>query len=130
MVNNYYKSGEATKAKNRLVDPTVACDSFCIKYVGGTIDPGKFYLSGNYMYGYDEVTNDNWKGATTNDNSVKATTRWTDGLTKLEKEQTAKEAFETVLAKAGCSLRMVNAPFGSFFASIVARFLQNEKGID
>lgn len=105
MVNNYYKSGEATKAKSRLVDPTVSCADFCIKYVGGTLEPGKFFLSGNYMFGYDEVTKDNWKGATTSDNSVKATTRWTDGLTTLEKEQTAEEAFETVLAKAGCSLK-------------------------
>jgi len=103
MVNNYYKSGEATKAKSRLVDPTVSCADFCIKYVGGTLEPGKFFLSGNYMFGYDEVTKDNWKGATTSDNSVKATTRWTDGLTTLENEQTAEEAFETVLAKAGCS---------------------------
>ena len=104
MVNNYYKSGEASKAKNRLVDPTVACDSFCVKYVGGSIDPGKFYLSGNYMYGYEEVTKDNWKGTTTDDNSVKAITRWIDGLTIMTNEQTAEEAFETVLTKAGCSL--------------------------
>ena len=105
MVNNYYKAGEATGPKSRLVNPTTECADFCIKHVGGAMNPGKFFLSGNYMFGYDEVTKDNWKGSTTNDNSVKATTRWTDGLTTLEKEQTAEEAFETVLAKAGCSLK-------------------------
>ena len=103
MVNNYYKAGEATGPKSRLVNPTTECADFCVKYIGGTVEPGKFFLSGNYMFGYDEVTKDNWKGSTTNDKSVKATTRWTDGLTVLEKEQTAEEAFETVLAKAGCS---------------------------
>jgi hypothetical protein len=36
--------------------------------------------------------------------AVKASTRWTDGLTSLENEQTAEAAYETVLAKAGCSL--------------------------
>lgn len=105
MVNNYYKAGQATGPKDRLVNPTTKCEDFCIKHVGGELVPGKFFLSGNYMFGYEEVTKDNWKGATTNDNSVKATTRWTDGLTTLEKEQTAEEAFETVLAKAGCSLK-------------------------
>ena len=105
MVNNYYKAGEATGPKSRLVNPTTKCDDNCIKHVGGELVPGKFFLSGNYMFGYEEVTKDNWKGSTTDDQSVKATARWTDGLNALEKEQTAEEAFETVLAKAGCSFK-------------------------
>ena len=56
------------------------------------------------MYGSADVTNDNWKGSTQTGSNVKATSRWTDGLTALSNEQTAEEAFETVLAKAGCSL--------------------------
>lgn len=102
MVNNYYKYGPATgkSRKNRLVDPTVSC-SYCSD--GHTLIPGKFYLSGNYMYGDADVTADNWKGSTQNGSNVKATARWTSGLTALEHEQTAEQAYETVLNKAGCS---------------------------
>ena len=101
MVNNYYKYGPATKKKTRLVDPTVSC-SYCSD--GHTLIPGKFFLSGNYMFGSDAVTSDNWEGSTVKTDAVKATARWTDGLTSITNEQTAEEAFETVLAKAGCSL--------------------------
>lgn len=104
MVNNYYKYGPATSARNRLVDPTVSCNDYCIKEVGGTLVPGKFWLAGNYMYGYADVTADNWKGSTQTGNNVKADARWTDGLTMMEHEQSAEDAFETVLSKAGCSL--------------------------
>lgn len=101
MVNNYYKYGPATSKKNRLVDPTVSC-SFCSN--GHSLIPGKFWLEGNYMFNDPTVTADNWKGSTQTSSSVRATERWTEGLTRLTKEQSAEEAFETVLAKAGCSL--------------------------
>lgn len=101
MVNNYYKYGPATSKKNRLVDPTISC-SYCSD--GHTLIPGKFWLAGNYMYGYTEVTNDNWKGSTVKTSDVKASARWTEGLTALTVEQSAEEAYETVLTKAGCSL--------------------------
>ena len=102
MVNNYYKYGPATSHRNRLVDPTDSC-SYCSDG-GHTVIPGKFWLSGNYMYGDANVTSDNWNGSTQKGSNVKATARWTEGLTALEKEQTAEEAYETVLTKAGCSL--------------------------
>ncbi len=103
MVNNYYKHGPATplSRQSRLVDPTVSC-SYCSD--GHTLIPGKFWLAGNYMFGSSEVTNDNWKGSTVNTSAVKATARWTEGLTALVNEQSAEEAYETVLDKAGCSL--------------------------
>lgn len=103
MVNNYYKYGPSTGSnkKNRLVDPTVSCSS-CSD--GHTLIPGKFWLSGNYMFGDANVTADNWKGSTQTGNNVKASARWTDGLTMLKNEQTAEEAYTTVLDKAGCSL--------------------------
>lgn len=105
MVNNYYKYGPATGRKYRLVDPTVECADHCGKSPGGTVEPGKFFLSGNYMFGSSDVTSDNWLGSTVNTDAVKAETRWTDGLTALKKEQSAEDAYETVLAKAGCSLQ-------------------------
>ena len=102
MVANYYKPGPATSKKTRLLDPTVSCP-YCSEI--GTLIPAKFYLNGNYMYGSESVTNDNWQGATVKTDNVKAKNRWTTGLTALTTEQTAEQAFETVLAKAGCSLR-------------------------
>lgn len=101
MINNYYKYGPATSKKNRLVDPTTSC-SYCSD--GHTLIPGKFWLEGNYMYGYSDVTADNWKGSTVNTSAVKASARWTDKLTMLSHEESAEQAYETVLAKAGCSL--------------------------
>lgn len=101
MVANYYKPGPATSKKTRLLDPTVSC-GYCSEM--GTLVPGKFYLQGNYMFGSEHVTKDNWFGSTVQTDQVKALERWTDGLTSLAVEQTAEEAFETVLTKAGCSL--------------------------
>lgn len=103
MVNNYYKYGPATSSgkQSRLVDPTIRCE-YCSN--GHTLIPGKFFLSGNYMYGSDAVTADNWQGSTQRGTNVKATKRWTDGLTRMVREQSAGDAFETVLTKAGCSL--------------------------
>ena len=108
-VNNYYKPGPATKSgvKARLLNPTTKCGN-CADHPGGTVEPGKFYLIGNYMSGSTEVTADNWKGVHPDESSklaqCKASARWTNGLTALKNEQTAEEAYETVLAKAGCSL--------------------------
>lgn len=101
MVNNYYKYGPATSKKTRLLDPTIRCE-YCSEM--GTLIPGKFYLQGNYMYGSDEITTDNWKGSTVQTDEVKALSRWTNELTLLQNEQSAQDAFETVLGKAGCSL--------------------------
>lgn len=108
-VNNYYKPGPTTNAgvKTRLLNPTTKC-SYCTNACGGSVQPGKFYLTGNYMVGSTEVSSDNWQGVFPDESSkksqCKADIRWTDGMTALLNEQTAEEAYETVLAKAGCSL--------------------------
>ena len=109
-VANYYKPGPSTKSgvKARLLNPTTKCADNCGKSPGGTVEPGKFYLVGNIMHGSDEVTADNWKGVNPDESGkleqCKATSRWTNGMTALSNEQSAQEAYETVLAKAGCSL--------------------------
>lgn len=104
-VNNYYKYGPATPSNKRyrLLDITTGCSN-CTKSLGGQVEPGKFYLVGNYVHGSEAVTADNWQGATVKTDAVKALTRWTEGLTALKNEQSAIDAYETVLAKAGCSL--------------------------
>lgn len=107
-VNNYYKPGPATNSgvKTRLVGPTTRCSN-CVSKLGGTVEPGKFYIARNIMDGSTDVTNNNWNGVFPDEASkkdlCKAATRWTDGLTPLKNEQRADEAYETVLAKAGCS---------------------------
>lgn len=104
MINNYYKPGPATRHKTRLLDPTITCN-YCSSIVPGEPPvPGKFFLSGNYMAGSETVTADNWLGSTVSTDAVRADARWTDGLTALTTEETAQQAYETVLAKAGCSL--------------------------
>ena len=109
-VNNYYKPGPSTKSgvKTRLVDPTTSCSN-CVEgskvlEKGGSVVPPKIYLVGNTMYGSSEVTADNWKGSTRSKSVAGVDTRWTDGLVALSQEQSAEAAYETVLAKAGCSL--------------------------
>ena len=108
MVNNYYKYGPATSKKERIVNPTTKC-SYCTSSCGGSVEPGKFYVAGNYVDGSTKVTADNWDGGVNPDDAsklsqCKAASRWTEGLTVMTAEQSAEEAYETVLAKAGCSL--------------------------
>lgn len=104
-VNNYYKPGPSTKSvvKTRLVDPWKSCDN-CTASPGGTVEPPKIYLVGNTMTSSADVTNDNWKGSTISKSVAGTNSRWTEGLTALTNEQSATEAFENVLTKAGCSL--------------------------
>lgn len=104
IVGNYYKPGPATSSskRERLLDPTIRCSN-CSKL--GTLIPGKFFMQGNYMSGSDKVTADNWSGSTVQTDEVRTDTRWTHGMTSISHEETAQEAFETVLEKSGCSLR-------------------------
>lgn len=106
MVNNYYRYSDATssKVRSRIVDPWTSCQN-CIDACGGKVVPPVIYLSGNYMYGSQEVTDDNWKGSSQKKSVAGTDKRWADGLTALTNEQTAEAALETVLAKAGCSLK-------------------------
>lgn len=99
-VNNYYKPGPATQNASRIVEPWTSCSN-CSPL--GSVIPPKIYLAGNYMYGSSTVTDDNWKGSSVKTEAVKAASRWTSGLTTLSNEQTAEQAYEAVLAKAGCS---------------------------
>ena len=104
-VNNYFKPGPSTKSsvKTRLVDPWTSCDNCIHKYEGSVVAP-KIYLTGNTMAGSAEVTADNWKGSTKTQSVAGVSTRWTAGMTPLVNEQTADQAYETVLDKVGCSL--------------------------
>ena len=105
-IANYYKPGPATKSsvKARLLNPWTKCSN-----CGASVTPGKFYVVENIMAGSDAVTSDNWKGVHMQDgedskkDQCRSDKRFTLS-TPMTSEQTAQEAYETVLAKAGCSL--------------------------
>ncbi|MFI1773677.1 pectate lyase family protein [Thalassobellus citreus] len=112
VVANYYKPGPATKP-GKMTHQIAAPWSR-----NGDSDYGKWYIAENEMVGSEAVTNDNWKGVVPaltaikgvqehNPNNLKAI----PGL-KLNKpwpamaikQQTAKEAYNSILEHVGASL--------------------------
>jgi len=93
-INNYYKHGPATseKVRHRI---------FIQK------DPrGKMHAAGNFVWGYPKISADNWNGGIDFDGEASESTLRVAGpyVVAPVKTQSAEEAFELVLAKAGCSL--------------------------
>lgn len=105
-VANYYKPGPATNSdvRTRLLNPWTKCGN-----CESSVTPGKFYVTGNTMASSAAVTADNWSGVFMQKNEdskkeqCKSTTRF-KLTTPMSKEETAAQAYETVLTKAGCSL--------------------------
>ncbi|MGK9476081.1 T9SS type A sorting domain-containing protein [Melioribacter sp. OK-6-Me] len=97
---NYYKAGPATNSDKvyRIVNPTTD---------GGTnTGYGKFYVADNFVFGYPDVTVDNWtkgvQGITSELKSqIKAATPFPIAEVTV---QSAEEAFELVLQNAGATL--------------------------
>jgi pectate lyase len=101
LINNYYKAGPSTnsKVKYQLLNPYKKEPS---------IPFGKFYVDGNFVEGSPEVSKQNWLGVLMNEGTE------TDKQgAKLDKPfaaiavtmQTAPEAFQRVMEKAGASFR-------------------------
>ncbi len=100
-VNNYYKYGPNTPSNRRaiILQP--------YKQAAPVLPYGKFYLTGNYVDGYPNVTNNNWSGVNMNGGSVSDTI-----LSKVTTEfpflpvitQSAEDAYKLVLQQGGCSL--------------------------
>ena len=118
VINNYYKAGPA--ARGDIATTFARIDQRSMYSPGSALAagnwypkeknrPGKWYVAGNVLHGNAEITADNWKGM-----------RATDGKTTPEllerarertpfegwpvAQQTAEQAFESVLAKAGATL--------------------------
>lgn len=91
LVNNYYKAGPATNknVRDRIVEVWAPY--------------GNFYVSGNYVDGFPEVTQQNAKGVD-GDEPETALVQEPVKVVSLP-EQSAGEAFVAVLAKAGASFR-------------------------
>jgi Secretion system C-terminal sorting domain len=115
MVNNYYKAGPATggsltasstsNKRNRIFNYT----SYFLDGVD-TVRGGKFYIAGNYVDGFPDVTADNWtrgvqKDSYWNANALIAANKLANpvNLPPLS-TQTALEAYQSVLADAGATL--------------------------
>lgn len=106
MVNNYYKYGPDSKYKDRILNPTVMCSN-CNAAEPSDILPGHFYIFGNYVYGSDKVTANNWDGGVqgvseTKYNQLRASVSFDMSL-EIQRES-AEDAYETVLRYAGASL--------------------------
>ena len=92
MVANYYKPGPATdpERKAELAEPPSR----------GTDDKGHWYLAENFVEGSPSVTADNWSGVC-GSNFIKLNQPW-DAIPI--NQQTAEEAFTSVLGNAGATL--------------------------
>jgi pectate lyase len=115
VVNNYYKPGPATNENMRSTIARIEERDMYSPgrrfepggwYPGGLKRPGKWYVAGNYFDGSPEVTADNWKGMKSQGRG--AASELARVNTPFEawpvKQQTAFDAFETVLKHAGATL--------------------------
>ncbi len=94
MIANYYKPGPATESKvrNRITDPSSR---------DGDADAGKWWVSDNFVEGYPEVTANNLLGVTKTSSAYRLNEPWP--AMEID-QQTAEEAFQSVLDHVGCSL--------------------------
>jgi pectate lyase len=92
MVANYYKPGPATKrdVRDRIAEPSARSAD----------DKGRWYVAGNYLEGSPDVTADNWKGVDGSD-YIQLAEPW---AAMPITQQTPQDAYQAVLAHAGCSL--------------------------
>jgi pectate lyase len=109
VINNYYKPGPATSENMRS---TIARIEQRNQYspgrrweAGGWYPqtagrPGKWYVAGNVVEGYPEVTADNWKGMQGPEETARVHTPFEGWPVR---QQAAEEAFVSVLAQAGAT---------------------------
>ncbi|WBL24721.1 pectinesterase family protein [Zunongwangia sp. HGR-M22] len=91
IVNNYFKSGPATTSskKDRIAAPSLPY--------------GKFYVEGNYMYNFPEITKNNWDGGIQCEDPLAAKSETEFSINDNIKTQSALEAYNSVLRYAGSS---------------------------
>lgn len=104
-VANYYKAGPSTNSgvRDRLLNPWLSCSNCSGKY-SGQPEAIHVYLEGNAVNGSDA----GWNRVSFSGGATEAMCRCDTrhAVThSLAQEQTAVEAFETVLVKGGCSYR-------------------------
>jgi len=115
VINNYYKPGPATN--NNMLSTIARIEERDMYSPGNRWKsgnwypqmpkrPGKWYVAGNIVEGHPEVTTDNWKGMRSSDREDPPSEARVN--TPFEgwpvNQQTAMNAFNTVLSKAGATL--------------------------
>jgi len=117
IIANYYKPGPAVNEgdiRHRICMPQHA------NMLSEAPVPGKWYVADNFVAGFPDVTADNWNGGvqfeksnnsfqnTASGQELKATVERKRSLTPIAavpiRQQTAQEAYESVLANAGATL--------------------------
>lgn len=102
IVNNYFKYGPSTNknVRFRIVNPGKRETPF--------IPFGKYYVEGNYVDGADDVSGNNWRGIHMGNGGTEGDKKESviDKPHTAESivQQTANDAYKSVLEKAGCSL--------------------------
>jgi hypothetical protein len=100
LANNYYEPGPATADTLKFLHVLYA------KNPDNRV--GQWYIAGNVMAGHKDLTKDNWKGVDLRElpeasrPKAKADTPFV--AMKIESEQSAKDAYASVLAGAGATL--------------------------
>ncbi len=97
MIANYYKPGPATEpgqVHERIANPS---------WGGGKF--GRWYIADNVMEGSPEVTADNWKGVHPGNGAIVDSIRLNEPWDAMPiQQQTASEAYRSVLQQVGASL--------------------------
>ncbi len=110
VINNYYKPGPATNANMRNVIARIEQRDMYSPgrrwkpgewYPPSPKRPGKWYVAGNLFEGHPAVTADNWKGMRGPEEIARVNTPFEGWPVN---QQTALEAFKSVLARAGATL--------------------------
>ncbi|MBN1868448.1 pectate lyase [Candidatus Sumerlaeota bacterium] len=99
IVANYYKFGPATipGVKARIFGPSTREDSL----TGEPLWGGRYYIADNFVWGFPEITADNWAGGVQGDFPEEKIRVDVPFPAAPVQTQSAEQAYETVLAFAG-----------------------------
>ncbi|MEO5563677.1 MAG: pectate lyase [Chitinophagaceae bacterium] len=103
LINNYYKYGPSTNinVRNRIVSPG--------KWENPVIPFGKYYVAGNYVDEFPDVSKNNWTGVVMGNNGTEEDKKNTLIARAHPAEamplQSAEQAYESVLKNVGASYK-------------------------
>ena len=92
IINNYFKSGPASTSSklDRIVGPSQPY--------------GKFFVDGNFVYGYEKITKNNWDGGVQCENPLDVKLDAEISIANNLTTQSAIDAYNTVLKEAGANI--------------------------
>lgn len=141
VVNNYYKAGPATSGELRYRICKAQCRNSRDRYPGF----GQWYVTGNIVDGFPEITANNWNGGVQYDESItirkdgkeEVIPAGSEELVRAQDEfphspvqtESASDAFEHVLAQSGATLPKRDAMDLRVIASVRTGQPHYENGI-